>query len=1153
MVVNKVYDMNRNLNQCIIFRAFLTGIFFMLSQTAISVPQEPTLATSNARSAGKLTLESVLEEIRSRHGLVLIYQSKHLKDKYVDPDINITGHPGKVLSEILNTAGLRLKKIDNNIYSIYNDPGLKTPLPGVPSGRVQVAAVAPATTQRSISGKVTDAEGNPLPGITVLEKGTDNGTATDIDGNYTLTVNAEAVLVFSFIGFVTQEIPVENASVIDVTMAMDIAELEDVVVIGYGTQRREDVTGSVGTVSLNKVKDQAITGADQLITGQISGVQLSQPAGVPGGGPTIQIRGVGAVGAGSEPLYVVDGFPIPQSSAVISNPLNNIPPQDIESISVLKDASAAAIYGSRGANGVILIKTKQGSSGEARVQVNLSSGIQQIMDRTKPDLMNAREFAQWRKEAIEDEIRSQGREPAPEDIPEDYRNPEQYGAGTDWYKEITQAAFMHDLNVSIQGGSDKMQSYVSAGFLQQDGVVLGTDYNRFSLRANINAQLSDKIRAGVSLSPTYSVQNSVAVGGAGRSEAGFGTALVASPLVPVYDENGEYTPMIASTNTFNYPNPIMELLERSAKTRRFNGLASGFIEYDLLPGLNLRTSLNVQYTDNEGESFHPSTVGRLNQAPPIIPFSGFDVASSINWASETNLNYSKEFGDGHVLKGLLGFSLQENKANNGNFSGEDYPDDAVRTLNAATRILGSTVHSDWSLMSYLARVNYDFKRKYLLTATVRWDGSSRFGADNRWGMFPSAAVGWRLSEEDFMKDVDWLSELKLRASYGNTGNFNIGNYTHLSMIATSDYVLGSGRASGRVVNSLGNIGLGWEKTREINFGLDVGIFQHRYNFHLEYYVSNTEDLLLNVEIPHSSGFSNVTENRGDVENRGLELSLEGTLVQTKAVNWAANFNIAFNRNKVLRLGRDNAPIYAGFGGGGVESNITMVGQPIGMFYGWALDGLYANEEDVASSPTYPGALPGNLKMKDINGDGILTAPQDFAIIGNPYPDFTWGFTNTLSFKNFDARILIAGSQGADRYRQDHHYYHNTDGVFNVSRDQINRWRSESDPGDGKTPRAAGATSRRYYRMINSGAIENSSFVWIKNITLGYSFALSQLNTDLRVYSSIQNAWLLTSYGGSNPDATSYNQLSGQGALAPGSDFVTYPVPRIISLGVQFDF
>lgn len=1006
--------------------------------------------------------------------------------------------------------------------------------------------------EHTVSGTVTDSSGMPIPSVSVLIKGSTKGTSTNTDGVYQIKVNTGQALVFRAIGFQEKEMQVGEEARIDVVLDASFEGLEEVVVVGYGSQQRRDVTGSVAPISMENVRGQAISSPDQALTGQVSGVNVSTSNGTPGGGPRIQVRGIGAIGAGSEPLYVIDGFPIPSSSGQQSNPMSALNPQDIASMTVLKDASATAIYGSRGANGVIIITTKRGSSGKPNIQLSASTGLQEVPQTGRPDLMNGQEFAQWRKEAIMDKIRfEEGREPTLEDVPEIYRNPELIGKGTNWFDEVTRVAPMTDLNLSVSGGTEKIKTYISAGYFNQEGVMLNTGFDRFSLRTNVDANLSDRFKVGLNVSPSLTYTRG-GVRGQGRDE-GFD---IASPIPSVYNPDGSYNAYIQSPGTFGVPNPVMVLNETTNKASRIKVLMNTYAEYSILKNLRFKTTFNVDYEDGNSEYFRPSILGNQNAAPPSVPSGRFIQSKYLNWLNENTLNYDLNTDNGHSLTALVGFSVQSQKNQSADFTGNQFPDDDIETLNAAARITGGTDKSDWSLISYLARANYAYLDKYLVTATVRSDGSSRFGSNNRWGIFPSLALGWRISNENFLKDVPWLNELKVRASYGFTGNFNIGYYSYMSNIGTNDYVFNGTLASGRVMNTLGNPNLGWEKMRELNTGIDFVGFDNRLTFSVDYYHRNTQDLLLNVEIPESSGFSTVTENRGDVLNQGLELGINSVNIAKDHFSWSTNINVSFNRNKVLALGRSSDPIYSGTSSEGNPTNITKIGSPVGMLFGYVVEGIYQNEADLERYPSFPGAIPGNMRFKDVNGDGQITPVEDFDVIGNPYPDFTWGVTNTLKYKQFDFRVLVVGSVGAEMLRATNFYTGNIDGVFNVRKEIADRWRSPEQPGSGRVPTTNGTgRGRVMFRDTHSYSVEKTDYAWIRNITLGYTLpngiGKNKFIQQVRLYGTVQNAFLFTGYSG-NPEGTNYNR-EDTGALVPGIDYSNYPVPRIFTLGANLSF
>lgn len=1010
--------------------------------------------------------------------------------------------------------------------------------------------IASAQETFKITGVVSDASG-PLPGVSVLIKGSVDGTVTNESGVFSLEGKKGATLIFRSLGYITQELPIVNGQPIKITLENESEGLEEVVVVGYGSQQRKDVTGSVASVSMTNVRSQAVSSVDQALSGQVSGVNVSTSNGIPGGGPKIQIRGIGAVGAGSDPLYVIDGFPVPSSSSQQSNPMSAINPQDIESMTILKDASATAIYGSRGANGVVMITTKKGVSGKPTIQLSATSGFQEVPQKGRPDLMNGQEFAQFRKEALMDKIRfEEGREPALSEIPELYRNPELIGAGTDWFDEVTRVSPMSDINLSISGGSDKMRIYTSLGYLNQEGVMLNTGFERFSLRTNIDANVTDRLKVGVNLAPSMSFLRG-GVRGQGRDEF----FDITSPIPAVYNEDGSYNPYIESPGTFGNPNPVMFLNDRVDKSNRTRVLANVFGEYEIIDNLKFKSTFNVDYESSGSEYFRPSTIPNQNAPGLSVPSGSNGNSKYLNWLNENTLSYDLRTDNGHSLSGLLGFTVQSNKVDYIGFNGSQFPDDDIQTLNAAARItVGGIDRSDWALISYLARANYSYLDRYLVTATIRTDGSSRFGANNRWGTFPSLALGWRLSEENFLKNTTWLNELKLRASYGFTGNFNIGNYSYMSNIGTRDYVFGGSLASGRVMNTLGNPNLGWERMRELNVGLDLAVLDNRLNVSFDFYNRNTQDLLLNVEIPQSSGFGSVTENRGDVRNRGVELGISSTNIARENFGWSTNLTFSMNRNTVIALGRSDDPIFSGSSSEGNPTNITRIGHPVGMIYGYVVDGIYQNEDEIERYPAFPGAIPGNMRFRDVNGDGVITPFQDFDVIGNPYPDFVWGLTNRFNYKNFDLSVLMVGSMGAEMLRATNFYTGNIDGVFNVRKEVADRWRSPEQPGNGRVPTTNGTgRGRVMYRDTHSYSVEKTDYVWVKNITLGFNMALPEAGffRSVRFYGSLQNAFLFTDYSG-NPEGSNYNR-EDQGALVPGIDYSNYPVPRIFTLGTNFSF
>ena len=1000
-----------------------------------------------------------------------------------------------------------------------------------------------------VQGKVSSADdGSSLPGVSVFVKETKKGVSTDPDGNFSLSANKGDVLVFTFIGYKSKEVVVNEAQ-LNVALMATSGSLSEVVVVGYGSQKKKDLTGAIAIISSDQIKDLPVTSVDQKLVGQVAGVQISTTTGTPGGGTTIKIRGSGSIGAGDNPLFVVDGYPISNSSGNTYNPLNVINPDDIESITILKDASSTAIYGSRGSNGVVVITTKKGKSGQPVVTVNSYVGIQNVPQTGRPKILNGEQYAQFRQDIITDDFAFRGVPITTSDIPVEFRNPSQYGKGTNWYNEVLRTANQNNLDVGISGGTDNTHYNFSIGRIEQEGTIKYTDFSRYAIRANIETNISKKLKVGINLTPTNSVQNRNNFDSGGRDI--LTRTLWLSPIVPLYDASGNRTSFISSPGSIGAPNPLNSLEFAGTKSNYFRGLGNAFAEYEIVSGLKARYSYNVDYGSENTFNFNPSTVGGESNPAPVVPNSNTFKNTTFNWLSELLVSYDKTFGKDHHISAVAGYTAQKERSNSISLFADNYPDDLVKTINAASVIssYGQDIQK-WSLISYLARVNYSFRDKYLLTATVRTDGSSRFGRNKQYGTFPSAAIGWRLSQENYFKNLTWLSDLKLRSSYGKAGNFNIGNYTYTSNIGTANYSFNGTLANGRVSTSLNNPNLTWENSNEFDAGIDLGLFKNRIYLTVDYYNRLTKGMLYNSEIPQSSGYSNAIINSGKISNKGLEVGLVTHNLEGE-FTWNTNFNISFNKNKVLALNANNDPIYSGLSGEGSYTHKTEVGQPIGQFFGYVLEGIYKDQNDLNNSPKHVTSVVGSIKYKDVDGNGIIEPVKDFAVIGHAQPDFTYGFTNSFSYKKYDLNVIFVGSQGGQELKTANQYLLNIDGVFNVDQKVLNRWRSASDPGDGVTPTTNG--SRVIYRDVNSSWVENASFLRLQNVTLGYNFSTGLLATTkvvkgARLYISGQNLVTFTKYNG-NPESNTANA----GALTPGEDFTNYPLARTLILGLNLTF
>ena len=1007
----------------------------------------------------------------------------------------------------------------------------------------------PALAQdKTITGTVTSADDTlGLPGVNVVEKGTTNGVVTDFDGEYSITVSSDnATLVFTYVGFAAQEVPVNGKAQIDIAMAEDATALDEVVLVGYGTQIKRQVTGAVQTIDAEELADIPVSQITQKLQGKLAGVQINQTTGKPGEGMSVRIRGQLSVSGGSDPLYVVDGFPITGGIGALN-------PDEIQDISILKDAASTSLYGSRAANGVVLITTKTGVPGETNFSFNTSTGIQQVPQRGRIDMMDAVEFAQFKKEYYED----QG-----DPVPEIFQNPSQYqGKTNDWYDALLRTSPVQNYNLTITSNKEKLRSSVIAGFFKQDGVVINSDYRRYSLRANVDYQLSDKIRIGLNVAPSYIKDNTP------RSDGDRGTGILFNalhtwPIMPIYKPDGtltEFNNFPAETgNIFSYANWITSARQIVNETKDVNLLTNAFLEYEPIDGLIIKTSLNAELYNSRYEFFSPTTAtSGINVPIPTDSRAVWSDTNDFSWLNENLATYTKSFGE-HNFQLLGGFTFQKFRRDFSRVQASNFADDRLPTIQGAANIDRNGTFDrvqEWSLVSFLSRLTYNYKGRYLFTASVRSDGSSRFGSQNRWGTFPSVSAGWIISDENFMESVEPVSLLKVRASYGVTGNNNIGNYTQYALINnTVNAAFGNDLAPGSAVTTLANPNLGWETTKQFDAGLDVSLFNDRVSFLYDYYTKNTTNLLYNVQVPQESGFSNFSDNIGEIHFWGHEFALN-TINTTGKFQWTTNANISFNRNEVVALAEGIDRVYGQF-------HITKVGEPFGQFYGHLSDGVYLNQQDLDSSPQVPGrSTVGSIKLLDLNGDGIITNggdEDDRAIMGNPFPDFTYGITNTIKYGNFDFSVIGTGSQGNQLLVRHLYSTANLDGVFNLVNDVKYRFRSVDNPGRGffGTTVGGGNVTGIERDWINDRFVADASYFNIRNITLGYTLdGVDRFFKSARIYGSIQNVYIFTKYwGGPNPEISVQPDGEGDGGnLSQGVDISGYPVPRIFSIGLNFNF
>ena len=996
-----------------------------------------------------------------------------------------------------------------------------------------------------IKGLVENEQGEAMEGVTIDMKNEagdiKRSTVTNKKGVFTFdTPGAKGayVFTFSYVGFVTQIVRKENLDpqkeeAIYVVLKGNSANLE-VVVVSYGKQRKQEVTGSIVQTDASDVKDMPVGQFAQQLQGKIAGVQIGQNSGTPGRGMEFRIRGAASLSTDNQPLFVVDGIPITGS-------INNINPSEIETFTVLKDAAASALYGSRAANGVILITTKHAKAGDAKVEFNTYYGTQVIPQKGRPDMMTAREFAEFQNEYYQDRVKYEGYTGA---LAADYKNPERYGDGVNWFNALTRKAPIQNYDLLVSSATGKSSSTIMAGYQDQQGVILNTGTKLFSLRFNQDFNLvNNKLKIGFGLAPSYRIDhnNRLTTEGVG----GLIEKIVeASPLIAPIDSNGNMPLFVHSAGMVQNVNPYAQFMKTKDDYKTTRILSNAYLSYELLKGLIVKGNVALDKGAETRNRYSPASISTTATATGVS--SSVD---NYSWTTEAMANYTKTFFNDHHIELLAGYAAQQFKQESNSVSGTNFPSDDVEYLSAATSITaGGSNTTAFSLVSTFGRINYNYRGKYFLAGSIRRDGSSRFGALRRYGNFPAVSAGWIISNEAFMERFRDVSFLKLRASYGITGNYNIGNYTAIGQVTNSNYVFNGALVSGATISTLQNPVLRWERNKQVDIGVDLTLFNNRFSFTYDFYHKLSDGLIQDRPIPRASGYSSVSSNVGVLEFWGHELTLSGAILTGK-VTWNASFNMSFDRNQVKTL------LAPGF----IRRNNTItsdyyrnqVGHTLGEFYGFVFDGLYKDDQDLANSAKYGTASAvGTIKMKDVEPDKVINE-SDRTFVGNPNPDFLFGFSHQLSYKNFDLSVTLAGSYGGKILNPSKWaYLTNLDGARALLAATKDRWRSIDNPGSGEYPRTLTGTTA-LGRSVNSQWVEDGSYLSIKNITLGYTLPLktSLALKNLRVFGSIQHALILTKYSGINPEI-SLNGLNGTGI---GIDENAYPVPRVFAIGLSASF
>ncbi len=954
-----------------------------------------------------------------------------------------------------------------------------------------------------VTGTVTDASGEPLIGATIVIKGTSDGTITEVDGTYSLNVK-QGVLIFSFTGYETQEIPIDGKTRIDVVLQTANVLLSDIVVIGYGTQKKADLTTAVVVIDEEAIKNRPMASAAEALQGKAAGVQVVQPSGKPGGDISVRVRGATSVLAGNEPLYVVDGVP--------TTDIRGLNPADIASMTVLKDASSAAIYGARAANGVVIITTKRGQEGRSTVTFNAYAGVSNL--RKTVETLSTRDY----------------RDLINQILPGAY-DPSWTGY-TDWSDEVFGVGSVQSYQLAFAGGNDKTRYMFSTNYFTQAGIVKPAQFDRYSMRLNLDNQVNRWLKIGTNVNLLRSITEDTPDNASSGRGGVIMSALNTPPFLNIYKDETEaqYDP-----NPFqpSWENPVAYMFgpdQQTVDTRIFGNMNA---EATLFEGFSLKTNFGVDMNTHQWDYYLDPF--RTNFGRNQNGFGQADKSNSNIWLWENTANYAATFGDSKVSL-LAGSSIQKSKWSDSYISGNDFPADvSVRTLNAANSIYASTDVQEWSLASFFGRFTYDFKSKYLLTASLRRDGSSKLA--HHWGTMPSFSLGWRISAEPFMENLAAIYDMKLRVGWGKNGNQEgIPNYARYGLVSyyrrTATNPL-SGPASVQV--TYGNPDLQWETTAQSNIGLDLSLYRGRVNFTADAYYKKTEDVLLNVQLSNSLPITSIQTNAGKIENRGLEFNLSTVNTEGRALTWSTDFNISFNKNKVLELNYTDVYYFGRIYSNNQDVAIVREGLPLGVFFGYISDGV--NPET------------GDLIYRDFNENGIFD-PGDRTIIGDANPDFTYGITNNLSWKNFDLNVFFQGSQGNDIFNATRV---DLEGMFdskNQSTAVLRRW--TPDNRDTDIPRAIGGGKVDNVRN-STRFVEDGSYLRLKAITLAYNInpkSLQRLKVQkLSVYVTGQNLLTFTNYSGFDPEVNAF----GRSATELGIDYGTYPQARTLTAGVNVEF
>lgn len=1133
------------------------------------------------------SLETTLKKLEKDASIKFVYSKNIVKTDQKITFAAVDLQLREVLEKLLVERGIAYRVINDHI--VLNVTPQYAELKKLAAEKQ--AAINAAINIYTVKGKVIDETGLGLPGVSVKLKGTTNVTATDNSGNYTINIpDGTGTLEFTFVGYTPKEVAVAGQTVINVTLNENNKQLNEVVVIGYGTQKRGNVTGATATLKNENLDERAITRVDQALVGQLAGVTVKQTTGVPGKAFSIQVRGTGSITAGNEPLYVIDGFPLSNNSSntgngsfVGGNPLDNINPNDIENVQVLKDAAAAAIYGSRASNGVVLITTKHGANGKTKITFNTYAGYNAASK--KLNMLSGDEWIDRATEMINAAyVTKYGSAGATANDNAATRTAINGGAFStayqldprwaipghpglqfvDWQSAIEQNGFMNNNELSASGGSETATYFISGNYANQDGFVKGLGYKVYSLRANVELKVAKNLKLGANIAPSYSITEDPGVEGKDNI---FHQALSMSPvqedtvgLMANIGKNAQYL----WSNTTN--SPYGKLTYNVGETKRYRTLGTIYGEYEIIKGLVLRSSLNLDNTDNNTMGYVPYITTNQLATRTFNATSNSNLAANTSgsyssyrrqtFVNENTLNYSTTFNKVHSLNILLGQSYNSDRLDQSSLSSVGgYTSNTVQSLSAALSTTGSQSSQRNILLSYFSRIQYSYKDKYLLSASLRDDGSSKFGPNNKYGIFPSASLGWRIIEESFMKNQTTISDLKLRASFGINGNNNIGNYASVTTIGSTPYVFGATQAAanGQSPNVLTSPDVRWEKSQTWDGGLDFGLFNNRLTGSFDYYNKLNTDLLLNVPLLETTGFSSYIFNAGSVRNIGEELELTSRNL-IGSFQWTTTFNISHNTNKVVSLyGNQTQIIIPSALDNNNGHTILRVGQPLNSIFVVRQIGILTqadinNKVALSSSETV-----GDPKYEDYNNDGVIDA-NDRQIVGQPNPTYIWGITNTFKYKGFDVSVLVQGQNGGSIYSLLGRAITRTGQGFtdNAPEFYVNRWRSPDNTGAGRVSKAYST----FGFLGNTDWLYSSDYIRVRDITLGYNLKnIIKLPVvqGARIYVTAENFFGHDKYyGGLNPEAQN-TTISSSSAYPEAGDYGGLPLAKSLIFGLNFTF